>query len=125
MMTKSFTHTRRPLSFTEKRDASTAVARSSAEFYAHRYAHVKNGSRGKPLGAVLLSREAPPGFEPGIEDLQSSALPLGYGANWKGGARPVTRRSPPSCHSVTSRAGERETGLEPATPTLARWCSTN
>ena len=24
--------------------------------------------------------EAPPGFEPGIKDLQSSALPLGYGA---------------------------------------------
>ena len=26
-------------------------------------------------------REAPPGFEPGVEDLQSSALPLGYGAS--------------------------------------------
>ena len=24
--------------------------------------------------------EAPPGFEPGVKDLQSSALPLGYGA---------------------------------------------
>ena len=26
------------------------------------------------------STEAPPGFEPGVEDLQSSALPLGHGA---------------------------------------------
>ena len=35
------------------------------------------------------TQEAPPGFEPGIEDLQSSALPLGYGANEKG-RRPGT-----------------------------------
>ena len=27
-----------------------------------------------------MLREAPPGFEPGVEDLQSSALPLGHGA---------------------------------------------
>ena len=26
--------------------------------------------------------EAPPGFEPGIKVLQTSALPLGYGANF-------------------------------------------
>jgi hypothetical protein len=45
--------------------------------------------------------EAAPGFEPGIKVLQTSALPLGYAA-----------------------AGKRKTGLEPATPTLARWCST-
>ena len=25
--------------------------------------------------------EAPPGFEPGMKDLQSSALPLGHGAD--------------------------------------------
>jgi hypothetical protein len=31
-----------------------------------------------------MELEAPPGFEPGIEDLQSSALPLGYGANGRG-----------------------------------------
>ena len=61
-------------------------------------------------------QEAPPGFEPGIEDLQSSALPLGYGANEKGGVAP--RRRP------STRCPERETGLEPATPTLARLCST-
>jgi hypothetical protein len=45
--------------------------------------------------------EAAPGFEPGIKVLQTSALPLGYAAIRK-----------------------RKTGLEPATPTLARWCST-
>ena len=35
-----------------------------------------------PGGArvVVLLGEAPPGFEPGVEDLQSSALPLGHGA---------------------------------------------
>ena len=34
----------------------------------------------EPLSLI----EAPPRFELGIEDLQSSALPLGYGANTKG-----------------------------------------
>ena len=48
--------------------------------------------------------EAAPGFEPGIKDLQSSALPLGYAA--------------------LSKKMERKTGFEPATPTLARLCST-
>ena len=47
--------------------------------------------------------EAPPGFEPGVKLLQSSALPLGYGAI------PM----------------ERETGLEPAAFALARRRSTN
>ena len=51
--------------------------------------------------------EAAPGFEPGIKDLQSSALPLGYAA-------------PGPC----TEEMERKTGLEPATPTLARLCST-
>ena len=45
--------------------------------------------------------EAPPGIEPGMKVLQTSALPLGYGANV-----------------------ERETGLEPATSALARRRST-
>ena len=45
--------------------------------------------------------EVPPGFEPGMEVLQTSALPLGYGTE------------------------ERATGLEPATSTLARLRSTN
>ncbi len=46
--------------------------------------------------------EAPPGIEPGMKVLQTSALPLGYGANKM----------------------ERETGLEPATSALARLRST-
>ena len=45
--------------------------------------------------------EAPPGIEPGMKVLQTSALPLGYGA-----------------------VLERETGLEPATSALARRRST-
>ena len=59
--------------------------------------------------------EAPPRFELGIKDLQSSALPLGHGAKLAGGGQ--LWLPPP--------APERETGLEPATPTLARLCSTN
>ena len=45
--------------------------------------------------------EAPPGFEPGVKDLQSHALPLGYGA----------------------KKLERATRFELATSTLARWRS--
>ena len=45
--------------------------------------------------------EAPPGFEPGVKDLQSHALPLGYGA----------------------KKMERATRFELATSTLARWRS--
>ena len=42
--------------------------------------------RGRSLGhvdvaATQFPQEAPPGFEPGIKDLQSSALPLGHGAD--------------------------------------------
>src|SRR5437016_5711887 len=63
--------------------------------------------------------EAPPGFEPGIEVLQTSALPLGDGAD-QTVARDPSRPRP--------RAGrekvERETGFEPATSTLARSHST-
>jgi hypothetical protein len=47
------------------------------------------------------TEEVPPGIEPGMEVLQTSALPLGYGTT------------------------ERATGLEPATSTLARLRSTN
>ena len=52
------------------------------------------------LGTSLL--EAPPGIEPGVKVLQTSALPLGYGAV----------------------VLERETRFELATPALARQCST-
>ena len=50
--------------------------------------------------------EAPPGIEPGIRELQSHALPLGYSAI--------------SCNKKM----ERITRLELATSTLARWRST-
>ncbi len=54
--------------------------------------------------------EAPPGFEPGMEVLQTSALPLGHGAVfWK---------------LLNAEKMERETGFEPATSTLARSHST-
>ena len=49
----------------------------------------------------LVNMEAPPGFEPGVKDLQSHALPLGYGA----------------------KKMERATRFELATSTLARWRS--
>ena len=54
--------------------------------------------------------EAAPGFEPGITVLQTVALPLGYAA-----ARG---------NLIRNERMERETGFEPATPTLARLCST-
>ena len=61
-----------------------------------------------PLGGL----EAKPGFEPGVKALQASALPLGHFAE----------KGPPK---RSGNAMERTTGLEPATPTLARLCSTN
>ena len=54
------------------------------------------------LFSVSFFLEVPPRFELGVELLQSSALPLGYG----------------------TKNMERVTGLEPATSTLARWRST-
>ena len=38
--------------------------------------------------------EATPGFEPGVKDLQSSALPLGYVASWSGRRDLNSRLSP-------------------------------
>jgi hypothetical protein len=40
-----------------------------------------------------LALEAPPGFEPGIEVLQTSALPLGYGAEGETARHGATRRT--------------------------------
>src|SRR5687768_13297292 len=40
------------------------------------------GTNDRIQGEIL---EAPPGFEPGMEVLQTSALPLGYGASLRGG----------------------------------------
>ena len=39
--------------------------------------------------------EAPPGFEPGVKDLQSHALPLGYGAKKWSGQRDSNSLPPP------------------------------
>ena len=49
----------------------------------------------------FLFREAPPGFEPGIKDLQSSALPLGHGAKNATGADSC------GCRPQITRAGNR------------------
>src|SRR5262245_45399671 len=85
--------------------------------------------------------EAPPGFEPGVEVLQTSALPLGDGADetvWLARrevcrrasgatARPLAPGSPTAAHApvgTRERRLERETGFEPATSTLARSHST-
>ena len=53
------------------------------------------------VGPTHRTLEAPPGFEPGIKDLQSSALPLGHGAGnaWGAGSR--------SCRPPITRAGNR------------------
>ena len=59
--------------------------------------------------------EAPPGIEPGVKVLQTSALPLGYGAIFD------KRRKRKLC--VFCRM-ERKTRFELATLALARRCST-
>ena len=81
-----------------------------------------------------MELEAPPGFEPGVEVLQTSALPLGDGAERNGSVG--YRRRPPSRFGghpslglptearTSERRLERETGFEPATSTLARSHST-
>ena len=90
--------------------------------------------------------EAPPGFEPGVEVLQTSALPLGDGALKRLAllrSRTIHQRAsegiaagrPCDCregllteaHALDrkrERRLERETGFEPATSTLARSHST-
>ncbi len=57
------------------------------------------------MDVVKQVMEAAPGFEPGVKDLQSSALPLGYAA-------------------IKAVIMERKTGFEPATLALARRYST-
>ena len=77
--------------------------------------------------------EAPPRFELGVKVLQTSALPLGYGAIyyniWSG-----MKKLPDSLHLFTKKLAskgleasfklERKTRFELATFTLARWRST-
>src|SRR5436190_17801705 len=92
---------------------SCAPGRRQIARCSHSYSH-------RTLG-IEKRLEAPPGFEPGVEVLQTSALPLGDGA-------PETTRPPSlapySRASSEGRKMERETGFEPATSTLARSHST-
>ncbi len=67
--------------------------------------------------------EAAPGFEPGMKVLQTSALPLGYAAPPSTGREPGKGERKIEIPRLIPFV-ERETGVEPATPTLARWCST-
>ena len=60
-----------------------------------------------------------PDLNRGIEVLQTSALPLGYAAVL---LYPLEQAGFPG--GLSALCMERETGVEPATPTLARWCST-
>ena len=51
----------------------------------------KGCGRLQPLACGHQLEKAPPGFEPGMKVLQTSALPLGYGAaKWRAG---IIRRS--------------------------------
>ena len=68
----------------------------------------------------VLFLEAPPGIGPGMKVLQTSALPLGYGAGYDF----VEDRNSRTRFAAVSVKLERITGLEPATSTLARWRST-
>jgi hypothetical protein len=101
---------------------------------------------GDPIFSMKV--EAPPGFEPGVEVLQTSALPLGDGAPGDGQRiqrRYLMSRCPAFAFCARSGVGigshvaeravsegqgppeqkmERETGFEPATSTLARSHST-
>ena len=76
------------------------------------HTNARRGRSARRVRQILEENlEAPPGFEPGMEVLQTSALPLGYGAPREGvglspygnrpgiGARPLTAsavESPPS-----------------------------
>ena len=63
--------------------------------------------------------EAPSGFEPEMEVLQTSALPLGDGA-----PEVLRRHKKTRGRGLMMKKLERETGFEPATSTLARSHST-
>ena len=86
----------------------------------------------QPRFRSLDQLEATPRFELGIEALQASALPLGdvavlgpYAGRYQ--EKKTGRSGPQSEPSDQPSFGsmERTTGFEPATPTLARLCSTN
>ena len=48
------------------------------------FADQRPGTQSEESGFAQEKMEAPPGFEPGMEVLQTSALPLGYGADLEG-----------------------------------------
>ena len=58
----------------------------------------------------FVFREAPPGFEPGIKDLQSSALPLGHGAGNARGADSWRCRPPITRAGNRTRTGDPNLG---------------
>ena len=72
-----------------------------------------------PIG-LLNFLEVPPGFEPGIEVLQTCALPLGHGTLFYSFYKSTDTR----IFIIVPVFLERITGLEPATSTLARSRST-
>ena len=81
---------------------------------------------GERRGITEESVEAPSGFEPEMEVLQTSALPLGYGAEARS---PVVagrhgQKTRGNDRAAAREKMERETGFEPATSTLARSHST-
>ena len=55
----------------------------------------KRDTKKETRARVSLFLEAPPGFEPGVKDLQSHALPLGYGAKKWSGQRDSNSLPPP------------------------------
>ena len=74
---------------------------------------------------VLFVLKAPPGIGPGIKVLQTSALPLGYGAVFISVLLYATIcRFEKKRSSQLNRELKRITGIEPATSTLARSRST-
>ena len=70
---------------------------------------------------LATTMEAPPRLELGVADLQSAALPLGYGAILN-----CTLSLSKKCqlNLIGIKRMERMTRLELATSTLARWRST-
>ena len=61
--------------------------------------------------------EAPPGFEPGMEVLQTSALPLGDGADQS----PETKNGPWRPALTPQLRGERWSGKRDSNPRLRPW----
>ena len=76
-----------------------------------------------------VSFEAPPGFEPGVKDLQSHALPLGYGAKNGAGNEIRTRYlhlgKVALCQMSYARKMVPPVGIEPTTRGFSVPCSTN